>query len=67
MPADGHTGEFRERTEALLRGGASGFPLASRHDLSGFESTCGLAQGPPLCSRVSFSQRWIPERGSPGS
>ena len=29
VPADGHAGEFRERTEGLHRGGSSGFPLAN--------------------------------------
>lgn len=29
VPADGHAGEFRERTEGLHGGGSSGFPLAN--------------------------------------
>ena len=36
-----------------LRGSSpSGMPLASRLPWSGFEPTCGLAQGPPLCART---------------
>lgn len=67
---DKHLGGFRENVTSfwgeldhLYGDSCSGFLPADHFALSGFESIFLLAQGPPLCTHVSFSQGGFQSEG----